>query len=183
MAFPDDAVDPMKNCLNSSFTFPAINLPGLPSYALAGFTSVFAGVDFLLDFLPPDAENLPSLPSINLFTDPIVNGLVFPGDLGELDFSLVIPGGPTIPATGLDIQFNQFGLINMALTMAGAAFGIITDIVQGVIDNLTVTLPTLQVIIDTLTGFAVSLGLPALTVQAFIGCFANGFLDILGLLL
>lgn len=180
MAFPDDAVAPLLTCVAPTFTFPAINLPGLPSYSLAGFTSCFAGIDFLLDFLPPDIDNLPELPGFDLFIDAFLGGLVVPGDLGEFDFSLVIPGGPVIPATGPDIQFPQFGLINLGLVIVGAAFGIIIDIVQGVIDSLSVTLPSLQDIIDIMLGFAIDLGLSIPDVTLFIGCFAQGFLDMLG---
>lgn len=183
MAFPEDAVTPLLDCVNPNFSWPAINLPGLPSFSLAGFTSAFAGIDFVLDFLPPDIDNLPSLPDFDLFIDPFLAGLKISGDLGEFDFSLVIPGAPIIPATGFDIQFDQFGLINMGLVIVGVAWAVIEEIIFGIIDNLSVALPTLQVIIDLMLGFALDLGLVGVSVSVFIGCFAQGFLDMLGLLI
>ncbi len=132
-----------------------------------------------MDFLPADVDNPPPVPpDIDIFLDPFFGAFNVPGDLGEIDFSIVIPGGPTIPATGLNIIAPQGGLIKLTLMAVAAPFFIIETILQSILD-LSPALPDLTFIVDLLNDLALTVGLSGLAVSNFILCFAAGCLDII----
>jgi len=183
MALPEDAIAPIVDCMGGA-AFPGLLPPitgpgGLPNFVFAGVTTMLVGALIPLDFLPPDPENLPSLPlDPLLFITPFLGTLSIPGDLGEIDLSLVIPGAPIIPATGPNIVAPQDGLIKMILMTSMSPLLIITGVLQSIID-LSPALPTLSLIITILTAVALSIGLGGPSVTAFITCLAIGFLDII----
>jgi hypothetical protein len=178
MGFPEDAIQPFLDCVGPGHQFPGIAGPGgLPNFMLASFTGMLAGINWILDFIPPDPGNLPSPPDPNLFINAFLGGLNFPGDRGELDFSIVIPGAPTIPATGPNIVFPQGAHLNLILICVAVPFGIIGLIVDKIIDDLVVEIPGIPDIILLIEAAISATGLSGLGVLTFTNCFATALFN------
>jgi len=182
MALPADLVAPMMICMNpSDLDIPGIKPldligTGLGNFSLAGLLSMTAGMFLVIDAI----ADLPSLPTLPLdpllFITPFLGGLTINGDVGEIDLSLLIPGAPTIPATGTDIRFDQSGYILFIIFASMTPLLIITGIFQSIID-LAPALPTLGGIIAILVASAAVLGLTGVTL--FITCFATALFDLI----
>ncbi len=184
MGFPDDFINPILSCQTAgtghSMQWPSVNGPGgLPNMLLCTFGSMMAGVNFVLDFIPPDPLNLPTPPSPLIFVDAFLGSLNMPGDIGEIDFSLVVPGGPTIPATGTDIQFDQSGMIKMILVTAMVPFFVIKGIVDKIISDLKVELPTVETIEGVFNTLALSVGISGAAIGICFGCIAQALFDLI----
>ena len=105
MGLPGDLLSPFLSCMNPTMVWPSIVGPGgLPNFGLSTLLSMMGGIGMVLDFIPPDPLNLPPPPTpeglMGLFTAPFLGSLTIPGDLGEIDLSIVVPGAPTLPASG-----------------------------------------------------------------------------------
>lgn len=182
MGFPEDAIQPFLDCMAPPpYTWPAVAGPGgLPNHMLASFSSMLGGINWILDFIPPDPGNLPSPPSPTIFIDPFLGALNIPGDLGELDFSIVIPGGPTIPATGTNILYNQGGHIKLILVSVAVPFGIIGLMVDKLLEiPPSVSIPGIPDIIALFEAAALSAGLEGDAVLNFSNCFATALFNML----
>lgn len=183
MALPEDAIKPFTDCMGGlefpDLVGPILGPGGLGNFALAQFSVVLAGAQIPLDFLPLDPENLPSIPpDLSLFIAPFFASFNIPGDFGGMDFSICLPGGPTIPPEGPNVIGDQTGLSKLICMAVTGPFLVITFILQSIID-LSPALPSLSIIIDILVDLAFSMGLSGLSITAFIGCFAQGILDII----
>lgn len=184
MGFPDDFVNPILSCqlagTGGSMTWPSINGPGgLPNMMLGAYSSMMAGVNFILDFVPPDPLNLPSPPSPTIFPNAFLGSMNIPGDTSEIDFSIVVPGAPTIPATGPDIRFNQTGMIKFILVIAMAPYFIIKGIVDTIISDLKVVLPSVEMIEGILNTIALTVGITGAAVGICFGCLAQALFDLI----
>jgi hypothetical protein len=145
---------------------------------LASFSSMLGGITWILDFIPPPP--LPSPPSPTIFIDPFIAALNIPGDLGELDFSLVIPGGPTIPATGPNILYNQGGHIALILVSVAVPFGIIGLMVDKLLEiPPVIEIPGIPDIVGLFDAAALSAGLEGDAVVNFSNCFATALFNML----
>jgi hypothetical protein len=180
MGFPEDALQPFLDCMAPApYPWTGIGGPGgLPNHGIAAFSSMLAGITWILDFIPPPP--LPSPPTPTIFIDPFLGALNIPGDLGELDFSLVIPGGPTIPATGTDIRYNQGGHISLILVSVAVPFGIISLMVDKLLEiPPVIEIPGIPDIIALLDAAAISAGLSGDAVVNFSNCFATAIFNML----
>jgi len=167
LAFIDDCAQ----CMNEGFIFPSITLPGLPNFALGIFLSLLAGFEFILDFLPPDPLNLPSLPTLSLFIDPFLAGLAydftFPPDLDLINFGIQVPGG----------RFPIFGLFAFFKAILFTIFGSFLFVIESIFD-LALKLPTIQVIVDIFLEIALSVGLVGKIMIDFAFCLAGAVFNI-----
>jgi hypothetical protein len=147
MGMPADFVDPITGCMNGSMTWPGIAQPGLPNFCVGLLAANMAGINFLLDFIPPTPEKIAGLtiPSITLFQDAFMASI----NLGDLQ-------DPTAALKFIELGFTlPFRIVS---TM-------ITDLL-----NLTVTLPTIPGVEAIIGSLSVSLGIPTAPVATFAGC-------------
>lgn len=151
-------LDTMFPTYAPEFTWPEITGPGgLPNFALSGFFAMTGGINFVLDFLPIDPENLPSLPTIDIFLAPF-----------EANLNI-----PTLP------DFDPTAYLALGTAVVQVAFDIIIEIVNGIINNLSLEFPSIGTIEGLLiAGFgAVGLVGPALPNLAL--AIATGFFDMI----
>jgi len=149
--------------MNANFAFPGITEPGLPNLTLAALLATLAGISFVLDFLPPDPGNLPSIPSISLFFAPFIASMALKFDLP-----------PTIDPLKVEIEaptglFPGIGLINIALTCVFTVFGLFIGIIKSIID-LSPKLPTIELFIELFVSTGLGFGLPKLPLIKLGGC-------------
>lgn len=187
MAIPEDLIAPLIACQTTGsfppgFTVPGITEPGLSSMALAGLTSMVAGMTFILDFIPPDPMNLPSPPGPELFLTPVLGGIVIPGDLGEIKFDGTPFEGllPDIPAAGPNVIGDQSGLIKMAIGLAATPFSIITGFVDSI---LSLELPAPPTISGVASILSAAIGIPSPAVTQFTLCMATAIVGVIEALL
>lgn len=203
MGVQDTFVNGLTACVGGGFTFPAINLPGFTNFALASFESPFAGFNYILGFIPPDPHHLPSIPDISLFLDPFMASINLPANYPA--FSLSLAGvSISIPQKGTGISpyplfgpfdpsfgFNVGGFFTTMFISVAAPFLICKQIITGIINNLTLTLPTLPAIQAIISGLILALGfgsaqLPNIILGyliAFGGCLATAIFNLMGSIL
>jgi len=177
-------IDSVTNCVAPWLDFPSIDMPGFPNILVALSGSLLAGVSYVLDFLPPDIDNLPSLPSIDIFVTPLtaslaidipggtINGVVLPSvDVPEFDIPDI-----SVPELGIIIPgFDPTAFMKLLASFALIPFEIFVQIVNSII-SLSLEIPSISsigdIILDAFDSVNLSLELP--DIGAFINCLATG---------
>lgn len=105
MAF-EGLIKPCTNCMNPKMEFPPPTESGLPNLVLATLTAQFAGVNYVLDFIPPTPQKVTSLkpPSIDLFIKPFMASMKLPDTYPSTTISV---GGLSIPFPGSGSSSSQ----------------------------------------------------------------------------
>lgn len=169
MSAQEDFINGVTSCCNGTFTFPAIDMPGLPNFNLAMFGCLFAGVDYVLDFLPPDGGNLPSIPSIDIFIDGFLASIEMPEPYPEFTY-----GPITIPAAGVGVPaFDISAKLNFVCVCIKFAFDAFGLIIDKLISDLVIEIPSagdLQILFGDI---ALDAGLDGISVPIFGGCLAT----------
>jgi hypothetical protein len=159
--------------MNADFTFPGPTEPGLPNLVLGSLLATLGGISFVLDFLPPDPLNPPSIPTIDLFFKPMTSAMAIdfslPPTTDPLKIELIPPSGPGFPAVGL---------INIALTVVFTVFGLFIGIIESIL-NLSPELPTLQLFIDLFASVGAGFGIPAASLEVLGGCLAKSVIGLI----
>lgn len=185
MAFPDDFINPILSCMNPTFTFPSITLPGLPNFCLANFEANFAGINYVLGFLPPDPHNLPSIPDISLFINPFMASVSLPGCYPPINVTLSgvnisIPGqGPSgcIPPYSIQAELN---LIAVCIALP---FLILKQMIETIIESLEVVLPTFDFVLGIIIDLFGQIGLNTSALFQFAGCLATAIVNLFAALI
>jgi hypothetical protein len=201
MGLQDTFVDSITNCMGPTLTWPTITLPGLPNFALGCFEATFAGMNFILGFLPPNPSNLPSIPDISLFLNPFMASLNMPSDYPAFNMSL---SGITIsiPAVGSGISpyalFGPFdpafgfpvgGEFNFIFCSVAAPFIMIKNMITQILNIEFPSIPSFGALQAIITGLLIDIGfgsllLPSLTaVFNFAGCLATAIIGLVTALL
>jgi hypothetical protein len=173
MAITEDLLGVCTECMNPEYEFPGITEPGLPNLVLGSLLATLGGISFVLDFLPPDPLNLPSIPTIDLFFKPLTGAMAidFPlpptGDPSKIE--LTPPEGPGFPAVGL---------INIALTVVFTVFGLFIGIIESIL-KLSPKLPTPQLFIDLFTVTGEGFGLSVEVIGKLAGCLAKSVIGLI----
>jgi hypothetical protein len=185
-------IDPILDCMGISggialptvgFEFPSLTAPGFPTLAWGGISASFAGVNYALDFLPPDPLNLPSLPTIDLFKIafegaaiglPTFTGPPFFLGLGGLNYEIPGVSLPNLTLDALSINL----MIELMITLP---FELTLELVTSII-NLSLEVPGLPQIkgLFISLGLSIGLDLPTLTIMA--DCFCTGVAEVFSVL-
>jgi hypothetical protein len=184
MALPQDLINPITQCMNPTFQFPSITEPGLPNFVLALLMSQMAGINFVLDFIPPTPQKIKDLkiPDISMFTAPFMVNMAMPAAYPAINISL---GGITIAIPGvgeppyerdLSGQF-KFMAIGMALP-----FLLIKAVVEGLL-QLQINLPTVSGIEALFISLCAEVGINTPAVAKFGGCIARGIMALFSALI
>jgi hypothetical protein len=157
--------------MNPSFTFLAVNLPGMPNVVLGALIATFAGISFILDFIPPTPQSIANLqvPSITLFLDAALGAVKLPDVYPPFELEL---GGVTISIPGVGVgppPFDVSGLFKLIASVVAAPFLLIKDMVTGLL-NLQIALPTLDGVIDLLAGLFSAAGIATEAVVHLASC-------------
>lgn len=199
-AFPFPAIMPPPA---PSFTFPDISMPGMPAFMLAAFESLFAGINYVLGFIPPDPENLPEIPDISMFIDAFMAAMA--GKMPTIPaFSISVMGAtvsipqtagypmpgfpppppipePPIPPPDIPTLFPIVKLITLCVS---APFLLIKGIVESIM-ALSLAVPTLEEIAALIGDIGEDLGIPSVptvdipypAMPMFAECMAKGISD------
>lgn len=171
-------VNPILSCMNPNMSWPSIAGPGgLPNFMLGMFSCQMAGINYVLDFLPPSPDNLPSIPSIQIFADGFMGSINFPCDLPEIDLG----GGVSIPAGsgGDSCGFDTSGAVKLIIMLIKLPFQIISAIIEEIINSLSVVIPSVALITDIFSQLAIDLGLSGQAISNLGGCVAIALNDLL----
>ena len=178
MSLQDDFISSMSSCMNPNFCFPPITSPGLPNFTLGMFASAMGGINYVLQYVPPSPQNLPSLPSIDLFLQPFMASVSLPAAYPAFSLGPIsIPEKPGTP--GWDVS-GEFKLIYCAVMLP---FQVITGIIEGIISNLSVSIPGIPVIKAIFEGLAAAAGLSGPAIAQFAVCIATALFNLLTALL
>jgi len=186
MALVDDFVGSVGVCMDPS----DFNLLGdiLGPYGfnntMAGlFFTQFAGITYILEFIPPDPEKLPSIPDISLFLNAMLANLNFNANHPEIDFG----GGIVFPEVtdGDDVDFDISAAFALFAVFIKVPFEIIKFVVNKIKDDLEVGIPGVSDILLLLTLAAVSFGLDIgeVGITLCLGCCATALFNLLSDLL
>lgn len=172
MGLTDDLIGATTKCMSPNFAFPGITEPGLPNLVLGSLLATLGGISFVLDFLPPDPLNLPSIPTIDLFFKPMTGAMALEFDLppigDPLKIELESPSGK-LPA---------IGMVNIALTVVFTVFGLFIGIIESIL-NLSPKLPNIELFIEIFVGIGAAFGLPALALIKLAGCLAEAVIGLI----
>jgi hypothetical protein len=201
MGLPGDLVAPCASCMlppqaaQVGFEFPSLDKPGLPNFVLCSLLSTFAGISFVLDFIPPTPQKVADLkpPSIAIFIQPFMASLGgLPASYPPVALTLggvtvEIPGVGAGPFTGRDISAEM----KLAIVCIALPFLLIKAVVEGLL-NLQLVLPTLDGIIDLFMSLCLSAGLGTLVggvmvlpigLVKFAGCLAQAIMSLFSALI
>lgn len=176
------------------FAFPDINVPGFPAMLLGALESMFAGINYVLDFIPPDPEELPEIPDIAMFIDAFLASMkdkipsmpAYSCSLEGITIDLpeikgpVIPGPPRLP--GLPDWFDPAGILKLIVLFIALPFLIIKGIIDYLVEKLSVLLPTLDDLKALIGKIGLALGIPIATMDMFSDCLASIFVSALSVL-
>jgi len=159
MALIDDFVGQITVCMGD----PELPLLGelIGPYGLSNivgglFLSMFAGINFVLDFIPPSISNPPSIPGISIFIDAMLGGLSFPGNHPAFEF---IPGIVIPEVTGsVDLGINIEAAFKLITAFIALPFAIIGAIIEKLLE-LTIEIPSVELITGILLDLFIDLGL------------------------
>jgi len=179
MGAAEDFVNPIMDCMD----FAGVGLPipdiagpgGLPNFCLGLFLSQMAGINFVLDFIPPDPANLPSLPSLQIFIDAFLGGIDFPYYMPEFDLG----GGFTIPEMPGLPDIDGTGAIKLCAIFIKLPFQCIELIIDKIISDLTVEIPGIPDIEALFLSLAASFGLAGLGIINLALCVATALFNLL----
>lgn len=195
----EDLVAPVLACINYDYDFPSISFPGFPSILMGCFGSLFAGINLILDFIPPDVDNLPSftIPDISIFIDAFL--LNVPNIPSFPAISLSLPSFPAIPSinlpsfSGFDLppmpefdwrfppqmpSFDPSAMIRMIVLFISLGFQIIQDILDSIFD-LNLFIPDFDYLFDLVINLGLDLNFSLPTLETFTGCLVTGLLTMI----
>ena len=143
-----DPISGVLGCLNAKISIPfplppSIDQPGLPTI-IAGFVGAsLAGIKYTLDYLPLDPNNLPSLPTIDLFISGFTGAALGLPTMPSFAFTMPdIPGLPSIPPftipaipghTILPPGFDPSAMIKLFAMFIATPFLIFEQLIQSII--------------------------------------------------
>lgn len=159
-----------------SFQWPGIGDIGLPNYTVGLYGASLAGVNYTLDFLPPDVDNLPEFPTLDIFIKGFTSSINFPYARPKIEIGagFNIPAasglkvsGYNIPQAGLPIGVNipsvETPQISAALKMFKLfilfPFEVFKVIIQYIIDNVAVKIPGIAQIQSIFIQVAADIGI------------------------
>ena len=174
MNLPGDFVSPTLTCQAPGFSFPGISQRGLPNILVGQLAANMAGINYLTPFLPPNPKKLPTLPGIDIFTQP---------SLGAINLPSAYPGvsvGPlTIPGVGHPpYAWDLSGEIKLIALGILLPFELISTIITGIINSLKVVLPTFATIQGLFMNIAAQLGLSGPAIGQLSGCVAQSIVQL-----
>lgn len=175
MGFPADFIDPVTGCMSPTMTWPPLTDPGLPNFLKGVFAANFAGISYVLDFIPPTPEKVAGLspPSIALFSAAFLSAVSLPSSYPSVTLGpLTIPGVGSPPyERPADAQIK---FMAMAIVLP---FQLITTMVTGLL-SLSITLPTPAGIEAILATLATDAGLSGDSIGQFGGCAGQAITDL-----
>jgi hypothetical protein len=177
------------------FEFPDITLPGFPAMLLGALESLFAGITFVLDYIPPDPEDLPSIPDVSIFIEAFMASMkdkippmpAYSLNLEGITISIPEirgpqpPGFPPIPTPDLP-GFDPSGIVKLSVLFIALPFLIIKGIIDYILEKLSVKIPTLEDLKALIGKIGLPLGIAKATMDMFSACLASIFLSALSLL-
>lgn len=178
MALPGDLVNPLLACMNAEMTWPGLGDRGLPNFALASLTGAMAPINYLLDFLPPNPSKLPSVPGIQIVIDPFMASVKLPDAYPEINVSL---GGVTISIPGKGsppYEYDLSGEMKLICVVIALPFLCIKGIIEKIISDLVVELPTAATIQGIFVALALEVGLSGAAVPQFAYCLATALFNL-----
>lgn len=189
----DDFVSSVLSCVNINMDWPDINLSGFPSICIGCFRSMFAGLNLVLPFLPPDPDNLPSfsIPDIDIFIDAFFNGIALPSFPAIVfnfsGISIIIPDfdGINLPKTPdfywfNGVSFDPVAMCKLIALMIGIPFFAIKFIIDSIF-NLSLEIPDFNFFYDLIfeIGLSVEIGFSVPSLELFAGCLATALAALL----
>jgi len=180
-------VGSVLSCVSIDMDWPDINMPGFPSICWGCFGSMFAGINLILPFIPPDIDGLPdfTLPDINIFIDAFFTGITLPSFPA---ITINLPGvSIPLPAfSGIDLpdspsfdwwdglSFDPLSMCKFISIMIGLPFLLIKFILDSIFD-LNLQLPDFDYIFDLIFDLCLSaeINFPIPTIELFAGCLAT----------
>ena len=204
-ALPDDLVSPVEiplppffnvvekpisatlECINPEIEWPSITLPGLPNFIMSTLLAQFAGIQYILKFIPPDPKKLPKPPSINIFLEAFMAGINIP-PFPQIPVIPPLPPFPNLPSIPVIPPLPNPLKIFMDLITAivKVPFEIIKKMVKKI---LSLAIPTIEsitkMIVEAISSIIPSLPpipnltLPELPILQFSSCLAKSIFSLL----
>jgi len=177
MSLQDDFTGATTVCMNPTFAFPPITSPGLPNFALGCFKATLAGINYVLDYIPPTIDNPPSLPSVTLFLDAFMGAVLLPPAYPGITL-----GPLTIPGVGSPPYAYDVGAeIKLIAVCVVLPFTLIKNMITKLLE-LTIELPTLDGIKAIFLSLCADVGLSGVSITKLAGCLAQSIFDLFGAL-
>lgn len=195
----EDLVAPVLACVNYSYTFPTVLYPGFTSILMGCFGSLLAGINLILDFIPPDIDNLPdfTIPDLSVFIDAFLANAPNVPSFPSISISLPsFPAIPTIPLPAFDgyelppmpefpwrippqmPSFDPTAMCKMIMMFIALPFQIIQDILDSIFD-LNLFIPDFDYLYDLLIGIGLDIGFTLPTMEIFSSCLVTGLLTMI----
>ncbi len=175
MGLQDPFINSMSKCMNANFSFPDITKPGMPNFVLGTFLASFAGINYVLQFIPPTPTVLPNIkpPTIDLFLQAFLGGISLPSSYPSISVGpLTIPGVGSPP-----YQYDLSGELKLMAVCILLPFQLITKMITDLL-NLTVSIPTVSSISALFTEIAVSVGISGDIIAKFGTCLASALANL-----
>lgn len=188
----EDFVLSVVSCVNIDMDWPAINLPGFPSLCFGCFGSMFAGINLILPFIPPDIDNLPdfTLPDINIFIDAFFLGNIgipsFPAisiPFPDITINLPAYSGFDLPDMpdfdwGFSLGFDPLSMCKLISLFIALPYLIIKFILDSIFD-LSLQIPDFDFIYDLIISLGFDLDFPLPSLELFASCLAIAIVALL----
>lgn len=168
---------------------PGIDEPGLPSFAIACGLSTMAGINYIMDFIPPTPPKVAKLkpPTIDIFIQPFLANIKLPDSYPAVSFGLF-----SIPGVGIDsnlsiklgevppvgIKFDPSGVIKLMATCVMVIFETFTSIVTSLI-KLQPQIPSVGLILNLFKEIGAKVGLAGEIIVKFAGCLAISIVNLI----
>ena len=163
------------------FAWPSINEPGLPTIIAGCIGANLAGINYVLGFLPPTPDNLPSPPSIGIFVEGFFASA--PGMPSFEAASISVPGIGSIPIpsfsgkTPSNPGFDPSPILSLIALFIGVPFLIIKGIVTD-LATLQIKIPDIEGIMGYFYSAGAGLGIPKASLEICVPCIAKGILEV-----
>lgn len=142
MAGPQDTfINSILQSHSPEMQWPSLELPGFPSFLAATFSSWMAGINYVLQYVPPTPNHLPSLPSIDIFVQPFLALLNIPTTRPEFSFGLITIPGVSVPGVPAPL-YPVVASLKLAYCFIMSAYETIKSIITDIIAHLQVKIPT-----------------------------------------
>lgn len=170
------------------FAFPALNVPGFPAMLMGALESMFAGINYVLEFLPPDPTKLPSPPDVTMFIDAFMASSKdkippMPSSSRTIEgVTIDLPEVPGPELPGPPNWFDPAGILKLIVLFIALPFLIIKGIIDYLVENLKVQVPTLDDLKTLIGKIGLALGIPIATMNMFSDCLASIFVSALSVL-
>jgi hypothetical protein len=156
-----------------TINWPGIQEPGLPNMIFGLLTAQFAGIKYVLDFLPPSPTKLPELPSISIFIEAALGAVKLPSAYPAIKF-----GPITIPGKGIGpYKYDVQGQLKMLILFIMLPFMLILEIVKKLL-QLQLVIPTVSMVLEIILGLAAQIGIDTPAFAKLSGCIAKMVVDL-----